>query len=965
MTSKIEMGRYDRQNRTYGEDATIKLANSKVVIIGLSGGLATETCKNLILSGISSIVLIDDGVVHQSDLSSGFYYQESDIGRKRNEVLEYRLKQLNPMANITCMNLNDINFAFFNCLVILHGSSFENAINLNSHFRSNGIKFIWVKTIGVSGVVFVDVLDNHKISDDNGEIIDPVQLASISSDGTVTCAQNNLHDFQDGDFIKFTNLVGEGLEFLSEKNWKINTVNKSKFKIEEFPENSFSFTNGTAVIQKQIKTISHKPLEDQIKDLTIEGFNQDYDSEIIKFYHNEILINTEDCWSEPMENFLNNYESEDIKKIIRSSLLEFMPVVSIIGSFAAMEAIKLLTGKFLPITQWLVYSDVSLIPDSKPEDSKLFGFGNLFGSDFKSKIEKSNFFMVGCGAIGCELLKNLAKLNFCSDGGLLNITDPDHIEQSNLSRQFLFRNEHVKNSKSKVASKMINQMNPNIKINPMEEKMCPENQQLLDEIVPNLFCVINALDNIAARRYMDEQCFRYSLPLFESGTQGMKGNTQPVIPFVTETYSNSSDPPQEKSFPVCTIKNFPNQPEHTIHWAMDYFEFFKRGPENVLNYQNQGTSYFDLLSDYDKNLAKEDIFKYRVKYNPESWKGCLLWATDLFLELYRDQIEQLLYSFPKDSLNSDGESFWSKGKRCPEPINFNLENDLVVDFIESCTHLLAKTRAIDAIFSREELKAELADYEPYQFVVDEDKKAAKDDSELKNEAKQQKEIELPDDCTSMYYVHPEIFEKDDDTNWHIEFIKSASNLRCANYGIPTSTFDEAKGIAGKIVPAVATTTSIVAGLITMEVLKYCRFYDLKKVDNKIIEKYKSWFVSLANNLLIPSEPIPAPMLEFGDVKINSWTKFELKEDMTLGKFILIYGAKFNTELSMVLYGSSIIYASFMASSDSGKLLSEIFKEKYDYDLFSKNAEVVIASEEENLELPTIELKLKLSEKLNI
>lgn len=48
--------------------------------------------------------------------------------------------------------------------------------------------------------------------------------------------------------------------------------------------------------------------------------------------------------------------------------------------------------------------------------------------------------MIGCGAIGCELLKNFAMLSLCTgeknekNGGFLTITDPDHIEVSNLSR---------------------------------------------------------------------------------------------------------------------------------------------------------------------------------------------------------------------------------------------------------------------------------------------------------------------------------------------------------------------------------------------------------------------------------------------------------------------------------------------------------------------------------------------------
>ena len=57
---------------------------------------------------------------------------------------------------------------------------------------------------------------------------------------------------------------------------------------------------------------------------------------------------------------------------------------------------------------------------------------------------------------------------------------------------------------------------------------------------------------------MDRRCVFYALPLLESGTPGTKGNPQVVIPHLTESYSSSQDPP-EKSIPICTLKNFPNQ----------------------------------------------------------------------------------------------------------------------------------------------------------------------------------------------------------------------------------------------------------------------------------------------------------------------------------------------------------------------------------------------------------------------
>lgn len=70
-------------------------------------------------------------------------------------------------------------------------------------------------------------------------------------------------------------------------------------------------------------------------------------------------------------------------------------------------------------------------------------------------------FVIGAGAIGCELLKNFAMMNMCSNG-MLTITDPDHIETSNLTRQFLFRQKHVKKPKSGTAAATLLQMNPHL-----------------------------------------------------------------------------------------------------------------------------------------------------------------------------------------------------------------------------------------------------------------------------------------------------------------------------------------------------------------------------------------------------------------------------------------------------------------------------------------------------------------------
>lgn len=57
------------------------------------------------------------------------------------------------------------------------------------------------------------------------------------------------------------------------------------------------------------------------------------------------------------------------------------------------------------------------------------------------------------------------------------------------------------------------------------------------------------------------------------------------------------------------------------------------------------------------------------------------------------------------------------------------------------------------------------------------------------------------------------FEKDDDSNGHLDFVTSASALRAKMYSIDPADRFKTKRIAGKIIPAIATATAAVAGLV--------------------------------------------------------------------------------------------------------------------------------------------------------
>jgi ubiquitin-like 1-activating enzyme E1 B len=130
--------------------------------------------------------------------------------------------------------------------------------------------------------------------------------------------------------------------------------------------------------------------------------------------------------------------------------------------------------------------------------------------------------MVGAGGIGCELLKNLVLTGF----GEIHIVDLDTIDLSNLNRQFLFRNEHIKKSKALVAKESAGRFNPNVKIEAYHDNI--KDPKFNVAWFRDFRIVFNALDNLEARRHVNKMCLAADVPLVESGTTGFNGQVQVI-----------------------------------------------------------------------------------------------------------------------------------------------------------------------------------------------------------------------------------------------------------------------------------------------------------------------------------------------------------------------------------------------------------------------------------------------------
>ncbi|MCP3683743.1 MAG: hypothetical protein GY861_13750, partial [bacterium] len=283
------------------------------------------------------------------------------------------------------------------------------------------------------------------------------------------------------------------------------------------------------------------------------------------------------CWLKNSQDF----DDEVVLNVTRWARAQISPVCAFLGGVVAQEIVKY-TGKYTPISQWLWFDFFETVakignPDRNPLNTRYDDQVAIYGRELQEKLFNLNLFMIGAGALGCEFLKDFALMGIATKKGLVTVTDNDNIEVSNLNRQFLFRKEDVHTPKSKTAGRAISQMNKEFKCKDMQNYVSPETENIFtNDFWSTQNFVINAVDNVKARKYIDTRCTWYNKNLIDSGTLGTKAHIQLIVPKITSCYNDTEDPPEE-SIPMCTLHNFPAMIEHCIEWGRDNFTGYFTG----------------------------------------------------------------------------------------------------------------------------------------------------------------------------------------------------------------------------------------------------------------------------------------------------------------------------------------------------------------------------------------------------
>jgi sulfur-carrier protein adenylyltransferase/sulfurtransferase len=138
------------------------------------------------------------------------------------------------------------------------------------------------------------------------------------------------------------------------------------------------------------------------------------------------------------------------------------------------------------------------------------------GSQGQARLQGASVLVIGAGGLGSAVLQYL-----CVAGvGHLLIVDHDHVEESNLHRQPIYRMSDVGALKAEAARAALLGANPEVRIESICERLTPANVQRL---VAGADVVVDAADSFAVTYVVSDECQRVRKPLISASVLGLSG----------------------------------------------------------------------------------------------------------------------------------------------------------------------------------------------------------------------------------------------------------------------------------------------------------------------------------------------------------------------------------------------------------------------------------------------------------
>ena len=172
----------------------------------------------------------------------------------------------------------------------------------------------------------------------------------------------------------------------------------------------------------------------------------------------------------------------------------------------------------------------------------------------QEKLAQARVLVVGAGALGNEVLKNLALMGL----GHIYIVDFDQIEESNLTRSVLFRRNDCGRSKAEAAASALKDLNPDLEILALHADILTD---LGLGMVAEMDVVMGCLDNREARLWLNRMCWKTGTPWIDaSDARAACGTYSPLDMWRSASSVSETAPPRASDHEKMGVK-----PPRTAH----------------------------------------------------------------------------------------------------------------------------------------------------------------------------------------------------------------------------------------------------------------------------------------------------------------------------------------------------------------------------------------------------------------
>ena len=945
----IDHDKWSRQIRTYGIKITKILSKLKILIIGLRG-YGVEIAKNIILSNPNQVSLFDDAICKINDLGCNYFLTENDVlnKKRRDKACFQKLIELNPSTKLVIENNYLSKIKEFDVVIIteIMHSDIVNKINKECHQNNKG--FIYTLSMGLMGFVFSDFGQKHIILDKTGKEKGKFYISNITKEkkGKITIDFTHTEKrLNRNGYLIFNQVEGmTEINSLEPRYYEINEENEDEFFIGD-TSNYNEYTGGGIVEEFYYPTeMEYKLLEENIMNPTDNMLKFDYSKNKIgrKQLLHAIFISIQKYYDKNgnLPELNNDQESEDIfnqiskfsenkniydffkdlpelnkdciKNLIKFAKAQHPSLCSFLGGMAAQEAIKF-TGLYCPLNQWFwidIYDETIINLkniDRTILNSRYDDLISIYGRELVEKLHNCNMFLVGAGAVGCEYLKILSLMGVSTKNNCkVTVTDNDCIENSNLNRQFLFRKEHVGKSKSLIACEQVKKINPEFNCESLQIEVREETEYLFGEnFYKKQEFVLIAVDNVKARKYINNQCIFNRIKLIECGTLGENASSQLIIPFVSEEYKGSET--NNNKIGVCTIRNLPSLIEHCIEWSRDKFaEYFVKYIKNLKDFIENSQEFFDKNNENGFYESLIYLKEYLKIFKSKSFDKCLNLGKKIFYLNYKNNIEDILTINPPNKLCKDGSKFWKGSNRLPHVLEYNNDEEINYYFIEYFSYLLADSLGIpintDTNYKKHFLKLNKISVSDEIYININETNFEEKEKKIEN-----LKIELLEllsegfEKEELNKIHEQHFEKDHDENHQVDFLYISSNLRASNFNIDLCTRDKVKFISGNIVPSIPTTTSCIVGYISTQIFTLLQTTELNYLRQINIDLSTPFFLIFHPKKPHQNKdyvhPITKILTKAIPANFTCWDYIEIKGNKTTDEIINYINDKYQVSIN--------------------------------------------------------------------